>query len=516
MKKMVSVVLALVMLLSLAVCGTSALAEGKKVVNIGLNGSVTDVSPFAQPNEIEYPIQNTMYQNLFVTANVSSQETIPVIGKSWEMIDDYTAAIEIYDYVHDVDGNPITADDVVFSYETCKAAASQTDTAYIDSIKATGAYTLEIKLTEPKKNTMIKLLTHIKIVNKAAYENNPETTPGTTAYKLTSYTSGSEYVFEKADNYWQTAELNSFDQQANVDKLVFQCIPEKTQMTTALENEEIQMAIGMDGREAARFEEGGEDTDGFAVDTNTGSFSLVLLLNCSKDSQCSDINLRNAILYGVDRDAIVKVVLNGAGVPGSDLVSNQLGGYNKDWLQEDYFKCNQDTAKEYLAKSSYKGEVIKLEAQSNYSAELEMMQAQLSAIGIKTEIQTFENALWQEEKVAGTGESSWDVCLDGVGGSLVTNAWKVKFNPSNFSTNMPQIGIQDDKLVELLNKAAETQDAADIEAFHDYLIEQAYAIGLYVPAAKTVTVDTITDICYNHMGFVVPASCNYSQYTITE
>ena len=36
-------------------------------------------------------------------------------------------------------------------------------TAYIESIKATDDYTVELKLTEPNKNTMVKLLTHIHI-----------------------------------------------------------------------------------------------------------------------------------------------------------------------------------------------------------------------------------------------------------------------------------------------------------------------------------------------------------------
>lgn len=549
-KRVLAMLLALAMALSLASCGSSPAAsgsgdepdtasgdtaavdtetadaavpstetsDGKTVVHVGLNGSVTEVAPYASTNEIVEPIRNTIYQQLFTTASVSSQELIPCIGKSWEWLDDYTIAIEIYDYVHDVDGNPITASDVVFSYETCKAANVQTDTAYIDSIAATGDYTLEMTLTVPNdQTTMVKLLSHIAIVNQAAYEADPDTTPGTTAYKLTSYINGSEYVCEKIDDYWQTdASLNPFDQQANVDKLVFEIIPEATQMTNALEAGEIQMAVGADGREAARFEEGGENEEGFSVDTYTGSFSLLLLFNCTEESPTSDINLRKAILYAIDADGVVKTVLNGAGVAASDLASDQLNGFLDEWLDEEYYGYDADKAAEYLAQSSYNGETLKLEASSNYSSELELIQAQLGAIGIKSEIQTFENALWQEEKVAGTGESSWTICLDGLGGSVVTTAWRVKFNPDNFSTGLPQTGYLDETFDDLLNTAATTQDPADIDAAHDYLVEQAYAFGLYVPAAKCVTVDSISDIVYSHKGYVVPASCNYDNYTITE
>lgn len=539
-RRLLAIVLAAAMTLSLAACGSGDAgssadtpessetasgkeasagtenAGGKTVVNVGLSGTVTDVSPFHAPDTTGYPIENTMYQNLFVTPGVSSQETIPVVGKSWEWVDEYTVSIEIFDYVHDVDGNPITAEDVVFSYETNKAAATQTDTAYIESVTATGDYTLELKLTEANESTLIKLLTHIHIVNKEAYEADPETCPGTTPYKLTSYTSGSEYVFEKINDYWQIDDLNAFDQQANVDKIVFQCIPEKTQMTMALESGEIQMAIGVDGREAARFEEGGENEEGFLVDTNAGSFSLVLLFNETADSLCSDVNLRKAILYAIDRQGIIDTVLNGAGKVSKDLASDVLLNYNPDWLEAEYYDYNPAKAAEYLAKSSYNGETLRLEAESPYSTHVELIQAQLAAVGIKVEIQTFENALWQEEKVAATGESNWDIELDGVGGSMVTNVWKVKYNPANFSTGLPQTGTTDEKIVELCLKAAETQDPEDINAFHDYLVEQASSIGIYSPADKCVTVDTITGICYNHMGYVVPGSCNYDAYTVTE
>lgn len=538
MKKLLALLLAIVMVMSLAACGGSStdadteddvaetpgsssnevtVVDGKTVVHVALSGSVTEIAPYAATNEFAEPIRNTIFETLFVKPTISSTETIPVIGKSWEMIDEYTARVEIYDYVKDVDGNEITASDVVYSYEACTVSGTQTDTAYIESMTVIDDYTFELKLTEPSETTMLKLLTHIVIVDEEANKNNPDNTPGTAQYKLTSYIAGAEYVCEKTNNYWQTDEsLIAYTSQANVDKLVFEIITEAAQTTNALENGEIQMAIGADGREAARFEEGGENEEGFSVDTFAGSFSLVMLFNCTDESACSDINFRMACLYAIDTETIVKVVLNGAGVAAKDIASNQLAGFNEEWLDKDYFSIDQEKAKEYLAQSNYNGETIKLEGSNSYSSELELIQAQLSAVGIKSEIQTFENALWQDEKVAGTGTSSWDICVDGLGGSVVTTAWRVKFNPDNFSTGKAQTGILDETLQELLNTAHATQDAADIEAAHDYIAEQGYAIGLYYSAAKCVTVDTISDMVYNHKGYAVPSAANYDGYTVTE
>ncbi|MCC8045953.1 MAG: ABC transporter substrate-binding protein [Clostridiales bacterium] len=519
-KKLLSAVLAATMVFGMTAAPLTASADDEKtVVNVGIAGTVTDISPASAPDTNEYPIQYTLYQRLFTTPSVSSEELIPIIGKSYELVegDTLTAEIEIYDYVHDNDGNAITVDDVIFSYETYIAAATQTDTAYIDSMEKIDDYTFQLTLTEDATEaTMIKLVTHLNIFSQTAYEENPETTTGTSPYKLTSYTSGSEYVCEKVDDYWQTDELNAYDQQANVDKIVFQCIPETSQMTTALETGEIQMAINVDALEAQRFEEGGENEDGYSVDTHSGSFTNVLLFNDTEDSLCSDENLRKAILYALNKEAIISIVLNGAGNVAKDMASSALIGYQDVWEEEDYYSYDADLAAQYLAESSYNGETLKLQSSSGNEDLLALMQAQLSAAGITVEIATYENALWQTLKVAGTGESDWDLCVDGLGGSRVTSAWKVKFNPDNFSTGLPQTGTTDETVVELLNTAVQTEEAEDLQAFHDYVVENAYAVGLYASAEKCVTVDTITDICYSYMGYVVPASCNYDNYTVTE
>ena len=50
-------------------------------------------------------------------------EIVGVIAKTITKVDDYTLDVEIYDYVYDQAGNHITADDVVFSFETMKASS---------------------------------------------------------------------------------------------------------------------------------------------------------------------------------------------------------------------------------------------------------------------------------------------------------------------------------------------------------------------------------------------------------
>ena len=44
-----------------------------------------------------------------------------VLAKSWDEVDPKTYDVELYDYIHDAEGNPLTASDVVFSFESAIA-----------------------------------------------------------------------------------------------------------------------------------------------------------------------------------------------------------------------------------------------------------------------------------------------------------------------------------------------------------------------------------------------------------
>jgi ABC-type transport system substrate-binding protein len=447
---------------------------------------------------------------LFTTAGVGGTALLPVIGTSVERPDSKTAVVKIYDYVRDSGGNAITAADVVFSYETQKQKATQTDTAFIESVSADDSYTFRMVLNTDNAGTMDKLLTHIPVVARVAYQANPDVPATTAPYKVTNAVHGSSYRVERVANYWQKDELNQPAFAHNVEVIVFKCIPESSQTAISLETGAIQMAISMNGQEAARFQAGGSSAKGFAVDSFPSNFTNTLLLNDTASSPCHDINLRKAILYAVNRENIIRLILHGSGKVAKDLASSILQGYNSEWLNEDYYSYSLDKAKEALAKSSYRGQTLKLQGVTGDGVLLELIQAQLEAVGIKSAINTYENALWQEHKVGGIGD--YDIQTDGLGGSLVTAAWKVKFDPNNFSTRLPQTGSTDPKIISLLSAAtdAATHGPKTIEEFHDYIVDNAYAIGLYSPATLCVTADSIKDIFYSYQGYVCPGACTYT------
>lgn len=87
------------------------------------------------------------------------------IAKSWKLSDDMLSIeIEIYEYVHDNQGNAIKASDVKFSYEAQIAAGTNDRIrSYIDSIEVTGDYTLTIKMQSTAVGAAKYVLTAVPI-----------------------------------------------------------------------------------------------------------------------------------------------------------------------------------------------------------------------------------------------------------------------------------------------------------------------------------------------------------------
>jgi len=68
------------------------------------------------------------------------------------------------------DGEQLTADDVVFTYENAKASSSIVDLTIMDSITAIDDFTVEFKLVKPE-STFIYSIAKTGIVPEHKYDN---------------------------------------------------------------------------------------------------------------------------------------------------------------------------------------------------------------------------------------------------------------------------------------------------------------------------------------------------------
>jgi peptide/nickel transport system substrate-binding protein len=145
-----------------------------------------------------------------------------------------------------------------------------------------------------------------------------------------------------------------------------------------------------------------------------------ITFNCAKEP-FSDINLRRAMAYGINREEILKQVQFGEGIVAYGPISPPMTGFydpefgkNKDGQYYDI-----ELAKAHLQKSRYPNgaEALLLSTNAGYAPrQAEVIQAQLAKLGIKVNISlndfpTFRKR-WLEERQWDIVQVQWDADLD--------------------------------------------------------------------------------------------------------
>lgn len=488
-------------------------------VHIAIPQIVESLDPFTVSAQGKNYIFTSLYQTLYTRSGFGG-ELEPALAKSYEQIDEYTYHITLYDYIYDTAGNHITADDVAWVYTYAKELGNVTRISYVDSCTAIDDYTVELVLNTTQAGGFETLISNsVYIVSKKAYEESADqmlTDPvGTTAYVVDDFVSGSSVTMKKADSFWQTDEsLVPEVYRANADKLVFETITETSQASIALETGSVQTVADIDSKEVGRFMEGGASSDGFTVHETLGTLNYIMLFNCSDNSVFANQDLRQAVCYAIDTQALVDGGLEGRGTVMKTFGGSFFPDYGKNWGSEDYYDYDLDKAKELLEKAGYgQNELtvrLMIQNTSVYQNVAQLMQAYLAQAGINVEILEYDNALFQTYKLAESGE--YDMLIDCRGSSdFITSTWCTVFDRRNYASGTTQNGVLDDELQSLLETASDVYGHTEesVDAFHQYLKEQAYGIGLFNINAYTVTVDSISEIVVDPKNYVVPGAFTY-------
>ena len=158
-----------------------------------------------------------IYETLFAY-NQLSGGLDPLLGKDVTLSDDnLTATITLQDGTHWQDGEPLTTDDVIYTYNLAKKYSDlnfSTLFSYITDITATGDRTLEVKLNADQLNPgLVKnFFVAIKILPKHIWESREtdgtslsqisEMSPvGSGPYKLLA-AEDARIALQRDDNYW--------------------------------------------------------------------------------------------------------------------------------------------------------------------------------------------------------------------------------------------------------------------------------------------------------------------------
>lgn len=490
---------------------------GKSEVHLGITADPNDLSPFSGMSAGGNAIKRTLYEYL-VDRETFGGEMKGVLMESYEVLEDGTYRLTLYDYIHDTAGNPLTAQDVAFSFNKAKEIGNLPKLKDIESITAVDDVTVDFKFANLSLGSVEALLTECPVVTQAAYEASPDgmsSTPvGSTAYALENYTSGSSMTVKRTDDYWQTDESKrSLFAQANVETIVFEIIPEAAQRAIAMETGAIDTSGSLNQTDLDRLAE----NDNFTIVNIFDNATYYLGFNCSEGNPCANEDLRKAIAYAIDTQGVADGAFTGGrGSAAKNLGHEKYPDYNHDWDNEDYYDQDLEKAREALAASGYKEGELTLRLVTKMStadeAMVQIIQAYLSQIGINVEIGTYEQALYNTYKYDAAG-TAWDLLLDEAASTdCVANVMKLVLDANNYEYGTLNY-VRDDHLQELVEAACgiDTHGAETVDALHDYVKERCYIYPLAYSMSSKVCVKGITELVGDQRGFTVPGACTYEE-----
>ena len=494
-----------------------ATTDGKIVVCERIGTDPTTLSPWGVESSGGDAIRTVLYERLLFK-NVSERKFENWLAESIEQISETSYQVKIYDYITDTEGNPMTADDIIFSFEKAIEAGTVTNkVSCLESMEKIDDYTVQFNLyPEPASGAFESCLAYVNCVTKAAFDNSGDEMAlnpvGTSNYKLVNAVSGSNWTFEKTNGYWQTDEsLRASCAAGNADGVVMSVITDTSAAAVALESGQVDVSM-ISATDAPNFmNEDGSAKDGFVCET-VGGLSVQMYFTCCEESPTSDVNLRKAIAYCLDRDAIGYALYGKNGPAMNSIVA--LNWMDGDYGQtpEDYFTQDYDLAREYLAKSNYNGEVIRIMVVTPMAKAGPLIQAYLAEIGINAELLNYDRATFNSY-ANDAAYGNYDIVVQNVG-SDANYPWLALgyLDGSAYEGGLNRMFIEDSKLDELYRniKVAALYSQDNLKALADYVQEQCYVVGLYTTNYYWFgDADIFESFGYDTSSNVAPGSCVY-------
>lgn len=508
--KLLSLLLAALMVASLTI---SAFADGHpSVVRIQISGDVGSMAPWAPDGNGRTNVFPEIYETLFYQETLGG-DPVPLLAKGYDEISETEYRIYLNENIHDSQGNPINANDVVYSYMTCTAEGNQKPyVGNIESITVEDDYTINLKLIAAGVGALQDAVCSVRIVSEKAYtDDKMGTVPvGTGPYVLKEWVTGATITLVKNENYWGDGN-RAMISQANCDEIVYKVITESSQIMIALQNGEIDYTSAISQADISHFLEGGDLADQYRVKYQPATLAQVLFFNCSEGNPFSDVRMRHAVSYAIDNEAVLEGAYEGRGAVSHAFAGEKSGDYQAKWKTEDYYEYNPEKAKELVKEAGYdKGLKVRLicDALPTHVMMAQIIQLYLGQIGIEVEINSYDDALFNTYRYDPT---QWDLHINNKAGAFVVQQWQYSLDARLFGGATCNF-LVDEHWQQLYETASalSTHTPENLDAAWQYLkeIDPVYSICFsydYFVGTKLFDTFYLTD-----KDFIIPGACVYA------
>ena len=399
-----SVIVVLVALLSLPVLAGPVAAAPEGTLTWGLHVTLAtkwldpaDTEAFINPFMVLYAIHDALVKPM------PGGDNTPSLAESWTVSrDGLTYEFVLRKGVKFHNGDPVTAEDVKFSFDRYKGAAAKLLKDKVREVQIVDPGRVRFHLKEPWPDFMTFYGTSAtgaawivpkKYVEKVGDDGFRKAPVGAGPYRVVIFNPGVELVMEAFEGYWRKVP--------SVKRLVFRSMPDETTRAAALKAGEVDFVYLLSGPTAAEIKR----TPGLrlAAAVPPGVPFLDLPEQWDPKSPWHDRRVRLAASHALDRNALNQAETLGLSRPTGSIIPRGFD-FAKAYDPPAYDPAQ---ARKLLAEAGYPNgfDAGDLTPFPPFFGLAEGVVNYLQTVGIKTRMRTMERATflaaWREHKLKG-------------------------------------------------------------------------------------------------------------------
>lgn len=365
-----------------------AAAKGSKSLVFAWGLDPRTFDPAINNASVEQTIDLHVYDSL--TALDPKGKVLPALAESWSNPDPKTWRFKLREGVKFHNGEPFNAEAVKFTIDRIfdpEVKSTSKDRFQVEKTSVVDQSTIDIQLKAPSPLFLKSVAAYLfiaepKYMREKGIEAAGISPVGTGAFRFREWVKGVHITLDRNPDYWGGPP--------KYDSLTFKTLPQPASRVAALKAGEVDLVVDLDPTAAKDLQNSSE----IKVLSVPSYRNIYVMVNHRVDSPVQKREVRQALNMAIDKDALVRDILEGHGTPldGQPYTAMWSNGYNAAYQKIAY---DPEKAKQTLAAAGYPNgfEIEFVTPQGRYVRDKEMTEAiagQLEKVGVKAKISITE------------------------------------------------------------------------------------------------------------------------------